>query len=223
MKYLIMIVGAIMTVAGVGCVALSHYITPADIDKNSVKYVEQTGVAEANDFAGWPNLFKAEKLKYAVDSAHQTIQLDLAQRMDKDNMVYAHLSEVANNNYQAAVSREEMLFSETGLLSMGLGLAGFGTLTGYLGLIRKRPTDVTLTDAQKMVADAVGKTTDQLTEKETQFVQVIMGVQQFISSFDNPKDPTVVKLKEALASQQDTSTEVAVATTLKQTPVIATT
>jgi hypothetical protein len=89
--------------------------------------------------------------------------------------------------------------------------------------MRKRSGDVTLTDAQKMVADAVGKTTDQLTEKETQFVQVIMGVQQFISSFDNPKDPVVVKLKEALASQQDTATEVAVATTLKSTPTVATT
>lgn len=222
MKYVIMIVGAIMTVTGIGCVALSHYITPADIDKTAVQYVAKTSIADANEFAGWPNLFKAEKLKYAVDAAHDTIQLDLAQRMDKDNMIYAHLAEVTQNNYQAAVSREEMLFSETGLLSMGLGLAGFGSLTGILGLFTKRPQDITKTDAEKMVADAMGTTVDQLTEKQNQFVQVVMGVQKFITSFDNPKDPVLVKLKEALSSQQDTSTEVAVATTLKQTPTVAT-
>jgi hypothetical protein len=221
MKYVIVVLSAIITVAGVGCVALSQFLTPAEIDQNAVQYVAQTKLADANEFAGWPNLIKAEKLKVAVDSSHQLIQLDLAQRMDKDNMIYAHLAEVTTNNYQAAVEREDMLFSETGLFSMGLGLAGFGTLTGYLGLMRKRASDVTLTDAQKMVADAVGKTTDQLSEKETQFVQVIMGVQKFIASFDNPKDPVVVKLKEALASQQDTSTEIAVATTLKATPTIA--
>ena len=69
--------------------ALSHYITPADIDKASVGYVTQTGAADANEFKGYPNLVKAQKLEKAVDAGHNIKQLHLQQQIQQDNLVYS--------------------------------------------------------------------------------------------------------------------------------------
>lgn len=207
MKYLLIITSIIVTLTGIGCVALSQFLTPAEIDQKAVGYVAQAGIADANEFAGWPNMVKAEKLKHAVDTAHEIIQLDLSQMMDKDNMIYAHLSAVAINNYEAAVSREEILFGEKGLLSLGLSMAGFGTLTGALGWLRKRPQDLTQDEVDKLLTDVTGKTKEELTEKEKALTQIVLGVQKFIDTYSNAE--AVSALKNCF--QQDLSTRTAVA------------
>jgi hypothetical protein len=43
-----------------------------------------------------------------------------------------------------------------------------------------------------------------------------MGVKKFMDTFPDPKDPTLLKLKTIFSSVQNTQTEVAVATILKE-------
>lgn len=203
MKTTIIIISLMAITFGVGCASLSQYITPADIDPKAVEYAVEAAVAEPNEFAGWPNLDKALKLESAVNNAHATIQLSLLQQIDKDQLRYGQLNNITVTNRQIAQSREQQLFGPEGLLTMGLSMAGFGTLTGVIGLMRKRPQDIT----PEELAQAISGKESELTEKQKQFVELVKGIQNFI----NTKPDVAESLKTELARVQsaDTKTEVA--------------
>jgi hypothetical protein len=205
------ILGMTLLCGGIGCAALSDLVTPATIDKGAVRYVAGAGVADANEYDGYGNLAKAEKLKGDVDMAHGVVQLDLKQQMEKDNLTYADLSDAVSINYSAAEAREERLFGTNGLLTLGLGMAGFGSLTGLIGLMRKRPGDVTSAELETAVATATGDASAELTEKQTQVVQLVQGIAKYMGTL---KDAPVSleSLKTILNMTQDTATQVAVKT-----------
>ena len=199
----IVLISVLAILGGMGCAVFSHIVTPAQIDQRAVDYTAKSGVTEPNSFDGYGNLDKAIKLENAVHDAHQLVQLDLMQLIDKDNLYYAQLNEITSSNRQTAQLREEQLFGKQGLLSLGLSMAGFGTLTGLIGLMRKRPGDITPVELKQAVAgkDAV------LTKKELQFAELVKGVQNFMDTFPD----TSKTLKDELAKTQsaDTKTEVA--------------
>lgn len=221
LRSLVIVMSLLCIIVGAGCVALSQRATPADVDAKAKAYVIESGLADANDFEAWyPNLEQAGKLKKAVDAAHEINQLELQQKMEQDNLRYNIHKEVVTNNYKNGQAREELLFGEKGLLSLGLSMAGFGTLTGFVGLARKRPGDVTPQELGLAVEQAVGKTNGDLTEKEKQLIEVVKGVQKYIDTYrdttDNKEAVMINTLKELCSKAQDTSTQVAVATIKKQ-------
>jgi len=197
----------LMSVAG--CV-LSHYVTPAEIDKNAQRYVIAAGVADANDFAGWHNLIMAAKLKELVDIASMLTQQRLDQMKDQDALQHAIHQKVTTNNYQKAIKTEELLFGETGILSLVMGMTGMGALTGVLGLSRKRPQDVTPQEMEQALAQATNKTAEELTLKEKQLIQIVKGIQNFKAENADRND-VLEGLKKALLAAQDTDTKAAVA------------
>jgi len=77
----------IMMVAGaVGCASFADYLTPAKINTKAVEYVVGADVAPTEKYVTnfpYPNLVLAEELINDVDSAHQVIQLDLRQQVEK--------------------------------------------------------------------------------------------------------------------------------------------
>ena len=190
---------------GIGCASLSEYVTPATVDQKAVDYAESTGVIDADDFDGFANLEKAIRLEIAVMNAFEAKSLALEQMQEKNQLDYGILRGVVVNNLKIARQREERLFSEKGLLSMGLSLAGFGTLTGVLGLMRKRPGDITPQEMEKAVVDVKGE----VTQKERQFIELVKGVQKYISTHNGE----VEGLKQCLATEQSTDTKQAVALT----------
>lgn len=187
-----------------GCAALSHYITPAEIDHRAVEYAAEAGVADVNDFAGYGNLYKAVKLEKAVQDAYQLNQLDLAQLAEENDLKFAQLNNVTMANRKAASEKEEQLFGEKGLLTMGLGLIGFGGLGGMVGLMRKRPGDVTPEELKQ----ALGGSEAKLTEKEQQFAELVKGIQKVI---DKQPDNKAEQMKNELAKAQSQTTKEAVA------------
>lgn len=207
----IIVVSLLLTMAGVGCVALSHYITPADVDKQAVGYVVDAGVAEPNEYTGFANLYKAAKLQQDVDSAHTILQFDLRKLLEADILTYTILKNVVSTNHTAAMQREQMLFSESGLLSLGLSLAGMGTLTGVLGLMRKRPGDITPQEMERGLATIKGETTEELSAKSKHLIQVVKGIDDFMRTYKDDKD--IIKgLKLLCDSAQDMNTRIAVST-----------
>jgi hypothetical protein len=206
MKKLTIIVSLLACMASLGCVALSEYVTPASIDQQAVNYAVRAGVIDANDFDGYGNLAKANRLAWLVDDAHERNQLTLAQQIDKDALDYSQLSDTVHTNVKAARQQEETLFGEKGILSLGLGLAGFGSLTGIVGLMRKRPGDMT----PEEVKAAVTGTKEALTEKETQIVEIVKGVQKFIAD-QPPTSSMMMDLKKRLDRSQSASTKETVA------------
>ena len=204
-RLLIVLVSLAAVLGGLGCAALSNYITPAVIDGRAVDYATAIGVAEPNEFAGYGNLRKAVKLEKSVGAAHEQTQLNLLQLAEKDNLVYAQLNDIVKNNRINSQISEEQLFGKTGLLSMVLGLLGAGTLTGYLGLMRKRPGDITPEEVKQVVS---GKEAE-LTAKEIQIIELVKGVQEFIDFSEDPVPVTI--LMDSLAKAQSIGTKQTVA------------
>jgi hypothetical protein len=220
MKKAMVVMSLVLIMLGLGCTALSRYVTYAEIDRDAVKYAVDAGVADTNDYCSrWPNIVLAERLEKDIDGGHKKIQLNLKQLIQKDDLEYSIHKDVVANNLAVAFQREELLFGETGLLSLGLSMAGFGTLTGLLGLMRKRPGDITAPEMEQALASATDRTSAELTTKEKQFVQLVKGVQVFIDEYKNSTDNRDIvilnALKTALNAKQDADTQAAVAVVKK--------
>jgi hypothetical protein len=172
-------------------------------------------VASAGEYSGYPNLDKATRLQRDVDAAHGVVQLDLQQQMQKDDLTYTNLRGVTAANQMAAAQREEQLFGPTGLLSMGLGLLGVGGLGGMIGLMRKRPGDVTSAELQQAVADATGKASVELSAKQRQFMQLVQGIGSILVGMQ--ANPSMLSSAKTMLDQtQDTDTQVAVSAVRKE-------
>lgn len=194
-------------IAGFGCAALSEYVTPARLEPRAIDYVVNAGVADPVDFSGYQNLEKALRLESAVNSAHQTLQFAYQQMAEKDQLNYAILNDLAVNNRTIAQAREAALFGGTGLLSIGLTALGFGSFTGILGLLRKRPQDITPEEMETTLTDLHGE----LSEKDRQLLNVIKGVQIFLNADQDGKGPNATALKNALTSVTDSETKTTIA------------
>lgn len=213
-KLVIIVLSLIMAVSGFGCVILSKLITPANVDRSALSYAVKSGAAEPNDYNAWySNLDEAERLKSDVDSAHTLNQEELRHLIEKDNTQYSIHKKVTALNYQTAVQREEALFGEKGLLSLGLTMAGFGGFTGLLGLMRKRSGDCSPDEVQEAIAVAQGKNVADLTEKDKQWSQLIVGMQKFVNTLPPEQQNS---FKSMMNMQQDTNTQVAVSKTKKE-------
>ncbi len=216
-RTILIILSLLITITGFGCVALSKLITPAEVDKSAVKYAVEARVADTNDYNGYHNLYQAESLVEDVDAAHTLNQLQLQQAIEKDSTQYSILKKSVVANRQLAVQREEALFGEKGLLSLGLTMAGFGSFTGLLGLMRKRPGDLTKEEVESTLAAVTGKSTEQLNTKERQFVQLVKGLQEYIKTQDgNGNKDAILALKGIMDKYQDTETKIAVAAVKKK-------
>jgi hypothetical protein len=209
MKPILSLLCVLLLGVGIGCASLSEYLTPATVDQKAVAYAAEAGVADANDFAGYANLDKATRLRTAVDSAYQVKTLALNQMLEKGQLDYNVLKGIVTNNAKLAQQREEQLFGETGLLSMGLSLLGVGGLGGLIGLSRKRPGDITPQEMESALVELKGSVSD----KERQMIEVVKGVQGFIDA--NKDDESlaymVKQLKTYLNDSQSVDTKQVVA------------
>ena len=202
MKTMTVILSLALIIAGLGCASLSSLVTPATIDTRAVDYAVDSGYAEPNTYAGYPNLDKAIRLTDAMTGSHQLNPLQLEQMMQTDRMEYAQINSVVTANKQTAIEREELLFGTEGLLTMGLSMAGFGTLTGVVGLMRKRPKDVTPEEVESVLADM----SIDLEDKDRQIVELVRGVQAFLNS-PQSSDAINSALKTLLATAQSADTK----------------
>lgn len=210
MKKVLIVLSVVLAGIGVGCAALSEYVTPARIDVKAVQYATDACVADPNEFAGYANLEKAIRLEVAVSNAYEVKTLALQQMSEKNQLDYSMLKGVVAQNTTVARQKEAQLFGETGLLSVGLSMVGFGSLTGLLGLMRKRPGDITTAEMESALADVNGE----VTNKDRQLIELIKGIQAFLdrNKTSDPSDLSYVKdLKDCLRSSESSDTKQTVA------------
>lgn len=209
-KVAIGLMAVILLAVALGCAAVSELVTPATVDQKAVSYAAEAGVIDENEFAGYGNLYKANRLKEAIDTAFQVKSLSIRQMQERNELDYNALNQVVTANRAAALQREEVIFGEKGILPLAAGLLGFGGLTGAIGLMRKRPGDVTPEEVQMAIVEATGDADAEAANRARQFVEVVKGVQTFLEKHKG--DATGAELKEALAKLQsaDTKQEVAV-------------
>lgn len=210
-RTLVIMLSLLMVSAGLGCAALSYYATPTPVDKDAVRYVVSSGVADANEYKGYQNLYKAEKLDKDVDYAHDLIQFGYDQLKQKDTVMYSVHKKTTVPNAELGKQREVALFGPKGLLSMGLSMAGFGTLTGFVGLARKRPQDVTPQELKDAILEAQGKAAEELTAKENQLVDVVKSVDIFMKDVKGENPDLILNMKKLFTRIQTGETKAAVA------------
>ena len=198
-KWFIVLLSLVLLAAGFGCMSISEYMTPAELDRSALDYLVRVGQGDLTQYEGYSNLYKAKLLNEAVDDAHEQMQLVYNQLSEKDMLLHNQAKDATSNNLAIANQREEMLFGETGLLTLGLSLAGFGSLTGLVGLMRKRPGDMTPEEIKQVVA---GKESE-LTEKEQQIVELIQGVEDYINTYPD----AALKIKDVLSKRQSAGTK----------------
>jgi hypothetical protein len=216
-RTIIILLTVILTVAGLGCAALSTLVTPSRLDKGAVNYAVDAGVAEPNEYAGYQNLYKAQRLQADVEEAHEYNLFELETAVNRENLDYAVHRDTTKHEVTLSKQREEILFGQNGLLTLGLTMAGFGGLTGYVGLMRKRPQDFTPDELNTIVEDTTGRTIAELQEKNKQLFQVVKGVGEFIKTYEAQDGHGVVKeLKGIMDKVQDTKTKTAIAAIKKE-------
>lgn len=246
-KVVLMVFFLMVAVAGLACVPLSYHVIPTSVDKNAVAWVVKAGICDANEFEGYQNLAKAEKLNKALDAANDLIQFRIKQQSEKESKNYQIHKAIAVHNYKMGMAREKAWLSPTGILPLAMGLTGFGGFTGLIGLFRRKPGDIPKSKMDQAVAAIQGKSVEELSTKDRQFTQIVKGVQDIFNGVKNghleetitktigkamddlsPEEQALVKaVKEAVAIEmktslkkaQDSDTQVAVATIKKSISV----
>lgn len=199
-------------VVGVGCAAMSEYVTPASIDRNAVDKAVSAGLADPGDYDGYANLHKARRLKVQVAAAHEIIMLGIEQRAQEEQLDDNILRGIMERSVSDAQELEAAIFDPTtGLLAAGLGVLGVSA-GGLIGLMRKRPNDWEPAEVDAALAEV----NLELDAKQRQFVEVVKQVQQFKDSAKKTDDPDLVGAVELLSSflrsqSKDTSAAVAIA------------
>lgn len=170
-KIAVILLGILLVSLAVGCLPLSYYVTLTEIDRGAVKYAVDCGVADANEFKGLPNLAKAVKLESAVDDGHAKRQQEIQHMAERDTLEYSIHSGKAATNVKVGKEREEILFGPKGIIPIALSGLGFASVAGYIGLMRKRPGDVTKEEFEEVTGDLLGK--------DTQIFELVKSIQKY--------------------------------------------
>jgi len=204
MKKVLAYVILVLVLVGSGCVGtLSENLTPANIDEDAVEYVVASGVATADDYDGYPNLAKLKRLQLDIKSAHELNGLELQQLAEKENLKFNLLAGTVATDVEIATIREDLLFDPmTGAVALGLSIFGIGA-GGYLGLLRKRPKDMSPEEVTAAFAEVKGE----VTQKDRAILQLVGQLQKVIDA-----KPEVERRKylEELKAEQLPETRAAV-------------
>lgn len=204
-KVAVLILGLILLAVGIGCLPMSYYLTPGDDNPGGKMYVlENNPDVDPNSYEGWfgvPNLATAIRLQKDIDTTHARVQQFLNHKIEEDKLEHSIHSKTQGDIVSAGIQREQLLFGPKGIVTLGLSIAGAGTLAGYVGLMRRKPGDVAKGEFDKLLNKTLGK--------DTQIYDLVKSVQAFKDTL--PKDdPLRVTMKEIFNKKQGPETQAAV-------------
>lgn len=206
-KLVALVLLALMVAIGIGCVALSELATPAPKPSEAaLKYIAKAGVSDPNSYRGYANLEKAIRLEKELESAYNVYSLGLEQATERHELDYGILAKASAAKTSKGRHTEQALFGEKGLISMGLTVAGLSGFTGFLGLTRKRPGDITPIELEKATAQAG----IELQDKDRQMLEIVKGVSVFMKKYDEKTAPGA-ELRSTLEAKTNTDTKQAIA------------
>ncbi len=213
MKKLLAYVLLAVVIIGGGCInTLSEELTPGRVDKDVVAYNEEAGTGRAEDYKGllgYPSLASVKRLRADFEAAVVVTNQELKHLAEQKQLQAKILEGVVTADFEIAAAREEFLFNPTtGALAIGLSLLGVGA-GGYLGLMRKRPQDVTPVEMEKALSEVKGEVTD----KDRQIIQLVHGMKIVL---DAQPAGAQADMKAVLKNSQLPETRAAVKSVLTQ-------
>lgn len=212
MKKLIAYILLAVVVIGAGCVGtLSEELTPGRCDPDVVAFNEEAGTGSAADYKGllFPSLASLKRLQADFNAAVAVTQQELKHLVEQKQLQVKILEGMVTNDIKVSTAREKFLFHPTtGALAIGLSLLGIGA-GGYLGLMRKRPQDITPVEMEKALGEVKGEVTD----KDRQLIQLVNGMKIVL---DTQPELTRDEMKRVLKASQLPETRAAVKQALAQ-------
>jgi hypothetical protein len=191
-KYLVGLISGIVLVGAVSCASLSELFTPARLDKQAIKLVEEEKVVEPGEFDGYPNLDKAGRLVNAVEDATEIVALRLKQ-----------INHKVGADLENATKLEKKIFAPDGLLPLALTVLGVGPVAGLIGLMRTKPGDISKQDMELALNDVKGEVTD----RDRKILELVKGVQNVLAANNGSAD----EIKKILKDSQSPETRELVA------------
>ena len=184
-KITVLVVSVLLMALGLGCLPLSYYLTPAESDPDAIFYVTNGSLTkDASDYEGYPSLAKAMRLQRDVNTTHSRIQQELNHEVEFDNLEHSIHSKTTATNTKTGLEREALLFGPKGIIPLALSILGAGTLSGYIGLMRRKPGDV----AKEVYFD----TLDEIEEQDTELFELVKGIERFKGTL-SPSDKKHMK------------------------------
>ncbi len=195
LAYLLLVV---VVVAGCGMATMSEELTWGRVDTDVVAYNEEAGTGTAADYKGlfYPSLASVRLLHKDFKAAVVVTKQELRHLVEQKNLQADILGGVVAGDEKVAAAREDFLFNPTtGVLAIGLGLIGMGG-AGYLGLMRKRPKDITPADMEAALVTVKGE----LDEQDRSIIQLVAGIKNVLA--DQPTDMDREAMKKILDATQ---------------------
>ena len=198
---------------GSGCISmLSEHMTPAKNDKQVIAYNEEVGTGRAEDYKGFlfPNLATLRKLKIDFEAAVAMTNQELKHLAEAKKLKENILRGIVDTDIDIGEIREDNLYNPTtGAIAVGLSLFGIAG-GGLLGLMRKRPQDVTPQEMEK----ALGEVKDEVTDRDRKILHLVASVKNAIEA--QPNVATQAAIKESLKNNQLPEVRAAVKIALAQ-------
>jgi len=169
-----------IVVIGGGCIGtLSQELSPGRVDKDVKAYNAEAGVGDPDDYRGlfgYPSLASVLRLQTDFNAAVILTDQELQHMIEKKKLNDDILKGTVDGDVEIAVAREDFIFNPTtGVLAMGLGLIGIAG-GGYLGLMRKRPQDITPEDMEL----ALGGVKGEVDERDRTIVNLVASMKNVL-------------------------------------------
>ena len=198
---------AIVVVGGCAVGTMSQEVTPGRADPKVVAYNKEAGVADADEdykgLFGYPSLSSVLRLQTDFGAAVVLTDQELQHIIEKKKLNDDILRGTVDNDVQVSVAREDFIFNPTtGVLAIGLSLAGIAG-GGYLGLMRKRPQDITPQEMESALGEVKGEVDD----RDRKIISLVASMRNVIDA--QPADAQK-QMKEILKAGQSPETRVAV-------------
>ena len=204
-KTIAYIVLAIIVVGGCAVGTMSQELTPGRANPKVVAYNVEAGVGVAEDYKGWlyPSLSSVLRLQADFTAAVVLTDQELQHIIEKKKLNDDILRGTVDNDVEVSVAREDFIFNPTtGVLAIGLSLAGIAG-GGYLGLMRKRPQDITPQDMET----ALGEVKGEIDDRDRKIISLVASIRNVI---DAQPQAAQEQMKQILKAGQTPETRVAV-------------
>lgn len=166
---------------GGGCIGtLSEELTPGRCDPDVVVFNEEAGTGNSEDYKGlfFPSLASLKQLQADFKAAVAVTNQELKHLVEQKQLQMDILNGIVDDDVKIAVAREDFMFNPTtGALAIGLSLAGIGA-GGILGLMRKRPQDVTPVEMERALGEVKGEVND----RDRKIINLVASMRNVIHS-----------------------------------------
>jgi hypothetical protein len=154
LKYML-VVTCVLSTAIIGCGSFLDKLTPADVPKPALAYLEKDPNKEPGkdpNTVGFSSLYKAREIKNDIIIKHHDVQSDLLYKAEQDKYAYQNARDMIDASIKEAENLQDIVIGNEKQPFSILGLLAGATGGGFIGYRIKRKEDYTEDEVKTEVA-----------------------------------------------------------------------